>query len=671
MTFDDGSGGTASIGVERWTGTQWQAQGFQPDFEQEGFAQAMEFANGMIGFIEVANDYANDDDRPRSTVKVRNGRRHRAPATTTTRSPSGSGVESRRRQGLRPSAPRRRTRQMTDDMTDAHVRDTALETLLRSHPEVRVAALSPDGFRVPMPADLGVLDHQAIPVPVDRATMIDLVAPADAMTVVTAWERAARHGMAITTVHTRSAPDHPITLTFIDARHRYGVWVGALTEQDGDSAGLPDDALAGPLLVPLRPRTAVMHKSAHAIITAIDERTTRMLGWTAEQMVGSRSTEFLHPDDHERAVANWMEMLSTQRTQRVRLRHRRQDGGWLWIETEHVYRGAEDPADIVIVAQMSDISDEMAAHEAVTQREKLFRRLAESLPIGLLQVDEHGAMVYANTRLAAILGVPTSATLAEQLATVDDHDRTALSAAFADVLKDRADKTLEIEIAVRVTGERRRCSVTLIALTDDEGAPGALACVTDITESARMREELKLKATFDDLTGCYNRASAMAVLDQALAAGDGHTGVVFVDLDQFKSVNDSLGHAAGDQLLTIAADAISGLLRGDDIVGRIGGDEFLLICQGLKDPAEALAIAERVSEALHQEVPLPGGPVRLRASIGVACSDPGVSSDTLIARADAAMYESKQHRRGRPVLYDSPTRDTPPDHHEPPPGHQG
>jgi PAS domain S-box-containing protein len=182
-------------------------------------------------------------------------------------------------------------------------------------------------------------------------------------------------------VNTRGAPEHPVALTFIDVRHRFGVWLAAFTAQR-DGAG--SIVLPGPLLVPLRPRTATVRKSAHAIITGIDDRTTRMLGWTAEQMVGARSTEFIHPDDHERAVANWLEMLSKQESQRVRLRHRCLDGSWLWVEIENTYQGADNPEDIVVIAQMSDISDEMAAHEAVNQREKLFRRLADSLPMFLI-----------------------------------------------------------------------------------------------------------------------------------------------------------------------------------------------------------------------------------------------------------------------------------------------
>jgi diguanylate cyclase (GGDEF)-like protein/PAS domain S-box-containing protein len=541
-------------------------------------------------------------------------------------------------------------------MTDAEVRDTAFGTLLNRHPEAVVAALAPDGFRVPVPAEIGLAEHQLIPVPADRATMVDLVISADAMTVITAWERALNRGMAITTVHTRNAPDHPVTMTFFDARDRYGVWLGAFTEQSGDSAASSENALAGALLVPLRPRTAVMYKTAHAIITGIDDRTTRMLGWSAEQIVGARSLEYIHPDDHARAVANWMEMLSKQESQRVRLRHRCQDGSWLWVETEHTFQHAESMEDVVIVAQLSDISDEMAAYEAVNQREKLIRRLAEALPIGLLQVDLDGALIYRNSRLATILGVAEAATLDEQLATVTEDGRPPLDAAFAAVLEHGTDQALEITIEVPgEVAELRKCAVTLIALSGDEGVPGALACITDITESAQMREELKIKATYDQLTGCYNRASVIAVLDHELTSGHGHqTGVVFIDLDRFKPINDSLGHAAGDQVLTIAAESIAGVLRERDVVGRIGGDEFLLVCQGLEGPAEALAIAERVSEVLHRQVPLAAGQVDLRASIGVTCSAPGTTSDELIARADSAMYESKQHGDGRPVLYRAP-----------------
>jgi diguanylate cyclase (GGDEF)-like protein/PAS domain S-box-containing protein len=386
-----------------------------------------------------------------------------------------------------------------------------------------------------------------------------------------------------------------------------------------------------------------------AVITAVDARATAMLGFTTDQLVGVRSLEFIHPDDHERAIANWLELLSNQESQRVRLRHRHQDGGWLWLELENTYQAGADTDDITVVTQVTDISDEMAAHEALEQREQLFRRVAESLPAGLFQVAANRDIVYANARLAGVLGVRGATSLDEQLATVDEGDRTRIDAAFAAALAGEADT--ELEVAVRLPGDagRRHCLFTVAVLSDAAGAPGAIVTVTDVTESSRLREELRLRATYDALTGCHNRASTIAVLEQALAAGV-RTAVVFVDLDRFKPVNDELGHAAGDAVLVEAARRLTSVLREHDVVGRLGGDEFLLVCRRIEGEDEALAIARRVRDTLHGDVELPEGTVRLRSSIGVAVSEPGLDADGLVARADAGMYESKRARAGEPVL---------------------
>jgi diguanylate cyclase (GGDEF)-like protein len=257
--------------------------------------------------------------------------------------------------------------------------------------------------------------------------------------------------------------------------------------------------------------------------------------------------------------------------------------------------------------------------------------------------------------LPAMLGLGEADTLDALLAPVVEADRPALEAALAATLEDGLDSALEVQAHLPLTGELIMCAVSLVSLSDREGAPGALVCLTDVTESARMREELEAKATFDVLTGCHNRASITAILDHALTSPDGRlTAVVFIDLDRFKSVNDTMGHAAGDEMLVHAAGRLSGLLRRDDTVGRIGGDEFLFISRGLDSEQDALALAGRVREALHQPVALAGGTVELWASIGVACSEPGLDSTALTRRADHAMYQSKQRGLGRPVLYGSP-----------------
>jgi diguanylate cyclase (GGDEF)-like protein/PAS domain S-box-containing protein len=547
---------------------------------------------------------------------------------------------------------------MAEQRTPAGQLNDVLIALLR-RPDALIIASADDGFRLPIPASIPLAENRTAPMPADRATAIDLLVPQDTLVVVAAWERAQTKGLAYATVHARHDPQRPLTMTIVDARPLHGVWISGLSDPDADEVEVIGGAMSGALAAPVRPRTATVYKSVLAVITGIDDRATRMLGWTASQMVGARASEFVHPQDQERAVANWLEMLSKKEAVRIRLRQLCADGSWLWVEIENFYQDAEDAADAVVMAQVSDISDEMAMHEALDRRERLLHRLAESLPTGIAQLAADRTVVYANSRMATMLGLPATSSLDELLGPVTAADRPALDAALAEALDHDADTELEVQVRLPLTGEHRVCAVSLISLSDREGVPGALVCVTDVTDSARMREELTAKATFDVLTGCHNRASITAALDDALTVDDGlFTAVVFVDLDKFKQVNDTHGHAAGDELLVQAANRLRSVLRRDDAVGRIGGDEFLLVSRGIASPKAAMDVASRVRKALHRPVELSTGILAMRASIGVACSEPGLDSTTLTRHADLAMYRSKQQGKGQPALYRDPGSDT-------------
>jgi diguanylate cyclase (GGDEF)-like protein len=128
--------------------------------------------------------------------------------------------------------------------------------------------------------------------------------------------------------------------------------------------------------------------------------------------------------------------------------------------------------------------------------------------------------------------------------------------------------------------------------------------------------------------------------------------VIFVDLDHFKRLNDEQGHAAGDEFLGVVARRLQGAVREDDLVGRIGGDEFLIVCPSVSTATEAVRTAIRIAESLGHEIQLKTTRTRSQASIGVAWSSgPDTDADTLVAQADAAMYESKRRGVGRPVLF--------------------
>ena len=127
--------------------------------------------------------------------------------------------------------------------------------------------------------------------------------------------------------------------------------------------------------------------------------------------------------------------------------------------------------------------------------------------------------------------------------------------------------------------------------------------------------------------------------------------MIFIDLDHFKQVNDRLGHAAGDELLTVVAARLRSVVRGNDSIARIGGDEFLVVCPNIGGAERAMKLAERLTKTLHEDVCLTTGNISHRVSIGVAWSNSdGTDADALVAQADTAMYESKRQRTGQPKL---------------------
>ena len=178
--------------------------------------------------------------------------------------------------------------------------------------------------------------------------------------------------------------------------------------------------------------------------------------------------------------------------------------------------------------------------------------------------------------------------------------------------------------------------------------------IDDVTEASELRAELERRATVDDLTGCLNRASVLRELDRILrhhAAGSPGTAVVFLDLDGFKEVNDTYGHGAGDRLLTSVATRLHSISRTGDVIGRLGGDEFIVVLPSITDVAEATQVGHRLSTALTEPLEVVGGhAVRIRSSIGVAWSGaPDVTAEALTTAADQAMYDSKRAGMSEPV----------------------
>ena len=238
---------------------------------------------------------------------------------------------------------------------------------------------------------------------------------------------------------------------------------------------------------------------------------------------------------------------------RARFRHRCADGAWKWVEVSNTNL-LDDPGAGYVLAEVFDISDEMAVMEELRAREQLLHRLAEALPAGVVQVDAAGNVVYANERAGDVLGAHGATGAGSLFSAVAEADRSQPESALAEALGHGADRDLEVGVSP-AQGVTRYCQVAVRALTADDGSvTGAIVCCTDVTDAARLRAELEQRATTDMPTGCRNRSWLMARLAE-LVESDDDLAVVYVDLDDFKSVNDRFGHAAGDEVLVTVRGA--------------------------------------------------------------------------------------------------------------------
>lgn len=173
----------------------------------------------------------------------------------------------------------------------------------------------------------------------------------------------------------------------------------------------------------------------------------------------------------------------------------------------------------------------------------------------------------------------------------------------------------------------------------------------------QLSAELQLRATTDELTGLLNRRALLEELQTLMGQADrrrrqDHLGLLFCDLDLFKEVNDSLGHATGDMVLQTVAARTRSCLRTGDLSGRTGGDEFLVVLNAIPDQNTAMTVAEKINQAIAEPIPTPRLRVNITVSIGVAIVRPDEGMDELIARADQAMYQAKQAGRNQVILID-------------------
>jgi diguanylate cyclase (GGDEF)-like protein/PAS domain S-box-containing protein len=410
-----------------------------------------------------------------------------------------------------------------------------------------------------------------------------------------------------------------------------------------------------------------------------------MTGYSEPELLGRSIQSITHPDDRAASRDDLARLIAGDAGSIAReKRYLHADGREIWVSLHASCLAPGDGEPEQFIAQITDISERKRADELARRREGQQSHVAALAELAVGGADLPELFEGALARLRSGLGVP-HATLLEQ-PDAEGTDSPALAFALGSgepvIVRDAATETrfdtAELEasgiaagLSVVVTDQGGRRFGVLAAYSDTPCEFSGddvhfLQALANLLGGAIHRErsdhELRHQSLHDPLTGLPNRLLFVDRVQHALARAqrsDETVAVVLLDLDQFKLVNDSLSHEAGDQLLQEVALRLAQHVRANDTLARFGGDEFVVLCEGLVDSSEALLVAERMRALFDEPCTVAGRAHVVSASIGVAVSSDGAyygRHEDLVRDADAAMYRAKSAGRDRCELFDEDMR---------------
>ena len=405
------------------------------------------------------------------------------------------------------------------------------------------------------------------------------------------------------------------------------------------------------------------HGSWHYVSPQIE----RMLGYPPEAWVEDPTfwARQIHPEDRSAVLGEEDDLITGRRPQGLvhrEYRLRAADGRDVWVlDDESVTQFADDGTPLMVQGVLVDISERKLAEQALQASEEQTRLIIETASYAFIGMDADGRVIDWNQRSTETFGWPRDEALGRLLTEliIPEADRAAHAEGLRRYLLTGEGRLLgqRVEVdALHQDGRPFPIELTIWPIhVGDEVRFNAL--VDDITGRKQLEDQLRHQALHDPLTGLANRALFADRVQHALArarrTAAESIAVLFLDLDDFKTVNDSLGHDAGDRLLKAVADRLRHILRREDTAARLGGDEFAVLLEGAS-PAASQQVAMRVLEGLAAPFEADGHLVSTRGSIGIAVSgEHGATPEELLRNADLAMYLAKARGKNRQELYES------------------
>ena len=405
-----------------------------------------------------------------------------------------------------------------------------------------------------------------------------------------------------------------------------------------------------------RMREGVAQVDNEGVLQFCNDRFCEMLGYTREEMLGMNPEVFLaYPEDVELMLSKAklrLQGISDQYEVRVRCK----DGKVIWLEIGGAPVTDAEGNVIGSIGVHNDVTERHQAEQALRESEARYRLMAENSTDLISRTSTHGVFLYLSDASRRLLGFEPSDLVgrsAYEIIFADDHDEVRH---LSKLITDAGPTTFSYRVH-RKDGSLIWFETTSRSVRNPvTGVIDEIICVSrDISERKRAEEQIEYQAYHDALTGLPNRRLFRDRLTVALAHArrlKSTLAVMFLDLDRFKYVNDTLGHSLGDEMLKAVAARLKAALREEDSIARMGGDEFTVLLPELKNPEDAASVAQKLLEAVAQPMRIEETELFITTSIGIALfPNDGDTAELLLKNADHAMYRAKDAGRNSVQLF--------------------
>jgi diguanylate cyclase (GGDEF)-like protein/PAS domain S-box-containing protein len=383
-----------------------------------------------------------------------------------------------------------------------------------------------------------------------------------------------------------------------------------------------------------------------------------ILGYSEEELQALTWQEVTHPDDLAASSAYARRIVAGEFPRyHLEKRFLHADGHTVWASLSVSLVRDPEGEPLYFVSQIQDVTERKEIERVIVESEERFRSLVQYSSDIITIIDADGTIRYASPAVEKVMGYrPEEQIGTNAFGTVHPDDRDRALDTFAEVLK-RPGLHPPLEFRVpHKDGSWRYLEHVVNNLLDDPAVRGVVINSRDVTERKAMQKQLHHQAFHDSLTGLPNRALFMDRLEHALTRANrrgSKIAVLFMDLDNFKVVNDSLGHKAGDQLLIAVAERLKAPLRPEDTVARLGGDEFTILLEDISSVGDVARIAVRLAKKLRPPFALGEREVFATVSTGIALNGPAREQPAdLLRHADLAMYRAKHRGKARYEVFE-------------------